>query len=89
MLIQLMCLYTVVLSRILYLRSPSSSSLYQPSTSSVRLAAKANKFAESYFGELWKDIESKPGNLSATLEKLYAWEKKLYKEVKVKCITSS
>lgn len=74
--------FRVVLSRILYLRSPSSSSLYQPSTSSVRLAAKANKFAESYFGELWKDTESKPGNLSATLEKLYAWEKKLYKEVK-------
>lgn len=74
--------FRVVLSRILYLRSPSSSSLYQPSTSSVRLAAKANGLAKSYFGEFWKDIESKPGNLSATLEKLYAWEKKLYKEVK-------
>ena len=27
--------------------------------------------------------DEKPRNLSSTLEELYAWEKKLYKEVKV------
>lgn len=71
------------------MKSPSSSSSYQPSMSSVRLSAKTNKLAKSYFGDLWKDIEAKPGSLSSTLEKLYVWEKKLYEEVKVKCHYSS
>jgi len=39
------------------------------------------KIAKSYNGQ---DVrEGLTGNLSATLEQLYAWEKKLYKEVKV------
>ncbi|KAL3504200.1 hypothetical protein ACH5RR_034041 [Cinchona calisaya] len=75
--------FRVILSRILYLKSPSLPSSYQPSMGSIKLAAKTTKLAKSYFGDLWKDIEAKPGNLSSTLEQLYAWEKKLYKEVKV------
>lgn len=39
--------------------------------------------AKTYGGEPGKDFNFKSGNLSSTLEKLYAWEKKLYKEVKV------
>lgn len=69
----------VVLSRVLYLMSPSLST-YPVSRRSVRLAAKTMKMAKSYFGDI--NIAGKPCNLSCTLEKLYAWEKKLYKEVK-------
>lgn len=39
--------------------------------------------AKAYYGDSWKDIYTKPNKLSSTLDKLYAWEKKLYKEVKV------
>lgn len=39
--------------------------------------------AKAYCLEPGEDFDSKNGNLSSTLEKLYAWEKKLYKEVKV------
>ena len=41
------------------------------------------KMAKAYYGDSWKDIYTKPNKLSSTLDKLYAWEKKLYKEVKV------
>ena len=41
------------------------------------------KLAKAYCGEPEKELISNPLNLSSTLEKLYAWEKKLYKEVKV------
>ncbi|KAK0576214.1 hypothetical protein LWI29_013785 [Acer saccharum] len=40
------------------------------------------KIAKEYCGETGKDFDKKSGNLSSTLEKLYEWEKKLYKEVK-------
>lgn len=72
----------MVLSRVMYLMSPSLST-YPVSRRSVRLAAKTMKMAKSYFGDINSDIAGKPCNLSCTLEKLYAWEKKLYKEVKV------
>lgn len=41
------------------------------------------KMAKAYYEESGKGFNMKPGNLSSTLDKLYAWEKKLYKEVKV------
>lgn len=39
--------------------------------------------AKAYCGEPGGDFDMKNGNLSSTLDKLYAWEKKLYKEVEV------
>ncbi|CAK9142926.1 unnamed protein product [Ilex paraguariensis] len=71
-----------IFSRILYFITPSLSSSHPPSRQSARLASKAMKLAKSYYEETGKDIFVKPINLSSTLEKLYAWEKKLYKEVK-------
>ncbi|KAM0971538.1 hypothetical protein ACFX13_019729 [Malus domestica] len=71
----------VVFSRILYLVAPSMLSSPPSSRPPVKLSSKTVKLAKAYQGEPGKDIK-KPGNLSSTLEKLYAWEKKLYKEVK-------
>lgn len=39
--------------------------------------------AKEYCQEMGGDFDMNSGNLSSTLDKLYAWEKKLYKEVKV------
>ncbi|PQP99625.1 uncharacterized protein Pyn_18153 [Prunus yedoensis var. nudiflora] len=72
----------VIFSRILYLVAPSMLSSQPPSGQSVRLTSKTMKMAKAYQGEPGKDFNKKSGNLSSTLEKLYAWEKKLYKEVK-------
>ncbi|XP_048425539.1 LOW QUALITY PROTEIN: nitrate regulatory gene2 protein-like [Pyrus x bretschneideri] len=72
----------VVFSRILYLVAPSLLSSPPSSMPPVRLNSKTVKMANAYQGEPGKDFNKKPGNLSSTLEKLYAWEKKLYKEVK-------
>ncbi|XP_051124098.1 nitrate regulatory gene2 protein-like isoform X2 [Andrographis paniculata] len=55
---------------------------YQPSFLKAKLASNTMKMARSYFDNVEKDVNSKAFNLSATLDKLYAWEKKLYKEVK-------
>ncbi|KDP32816.1 hypothetical protein JCGZ_12108 [Jatropha curcas] len=38
--------------------------------------------AKAYSGEPGNDLDIKSRNLSSTLDKLYEWEKKLYKEVK-------
>ncbi|CAI9087182.1 OLC1v1021189C1 [Oldenlandia corymbosa var. corymbosa] len=67
-----------LLSRLL---KSSSGESFQPSATSARLASKTHKLAKSYFGDDWENIES-PYKLSSTLEKLYVWEKKLYKAVK-------
>ncbi|XP_059631797.1 nitrate regulatory gene2 protein isoform X2 [Cornus florida] len=75
-------LLKVLLSRILNLISPSLSSSQPPSRRSVRLAFKTMKLAKSYYGDSGKNGSVKRSNLSSTLEKLYVWEKKLYKEVK-------
>ncbi|VVA13563.1 PREDICTED: BZIP mRNAion factor [Prunus dulcis] len=72
----------VIFSRILYLVAPSMLSSQPPSGQPVRLTSKTMKMAKAYQGEPGKDFNKKSGNLSSTLEKLYAWEKKLYKEVK-------
>ncbi|KAL1207644.1 Protein ROLLING AND ERECT LEAF 2 [Cardamine amara subsp. amara] len=71
----------VIFSRIMYRVAPSSaSSRFQPQPS-VRLTSRILKIAKSYNGQ---DVREglTTGNLSSTLEQLYAWEKKLYKEVK-------
>ncbi|XP_058089896.1 protein ROLLING AND ERECT LEAF 2-like [Magnolia sinica] len=49
---------------------------------SKRSAANSPKMAKARDGDFEKAAGMKSGNLSSTLEKLYAWEKKLYKEVK-------
>ncbi|GFP89816.1 hypothetical protein PHJA_001125400 [Phtheirospermum japonicum] len=72
----------VILSQILYPIYPSLSSRDPPSMQSAKLASKTMKLAKSYFDDVGKDENSQACNLSSTLDKLYAWEKKLYKEVK-------
>ncbi|KAL0351506.1 UNVERIFIED_CONTAM: protein ALTERED PHOSPHATE STARVATION RESPONSE 1 [Sesamum calycinum] len=47
-----------------------------------KLASSTMKLAKSYFEDVGNDVNTQACNLSATLDKLYAWEKKLYKEVK-------
>lgn len=75
-------LYAAILSRILYLIAPSMLSSDPPFRPSTRLSPKTVKLAKEY-GEYAKDPKFKTLNLSSTLEKLHAWEKKLHKEVKV------
>ncbi|KAG8378254.1 hypothetical protein BUALT_Bualt08G0118500 [Buddleja alternifolia] len=72
----------VIISRILYLISPSLSLRDPPSMQSVKLASKTVKLARSYFDDVGNDVNAKACNLSSTMDKLYAWEQKLYKEVK-------
>ena len=81
--LKLVCSSAVIISRILYLIAPSLSSSHPPSRS-VRLTSRTMKIARSYYEDSGKGIKLKPINLSSTLEKLYAWEKKLHKEIKVR-----
>ncbi|XP_022936696.1 nitrate regulatory gene2 protein-like [Cucurbita moschata] len=71
----------VILSRIQYLVAPSSASSRPPL---IWLDPKTVKMAKAYSGSSspGNELDLKSGSLSSTLEKLYAWEKKLYKEVK-------
>ena len=75
--------FAVILSRIAYMVAPSLSSSHPPARQSVRYTFRTMKLAKSYYEDLGKNTNMKPCNLSSTLEKLYVWEKKLYKEVKV------
>ncbi|KAL6962167.1 hypothetical protein U1Q18_037121 [Sarracenia purpurea var. burkii] len=75
-------LLKVILSRILCMEAPSFSSPSPPSKQSVRLAFSTMKLAKLSYGASWNNTNLKTSNLSSTLEMLYAWEKKLYKEVK-------
>ncbi|XP_073043701.1 uncharacterized protein [Primulina eburnea] len=52
------------------------------SAQSVKLASRSIKLAKSYFEDVGEDENVNACNLSSTLDKLYAWERKLYKEVK-------
>ncbi|PIN00302.1 hypothetical protein CDL12_27198 [Handroanthus impetiginosus] len=52
------------------------------SKQSVKLASRSMKTAKSYFDDVGKDMNANVCSLLSTLDKLYAWEKKLYKEVK-------
>lgn len=73
--------FSVILSRIMYLVAPSTRSSHSQPRQPIRLTSRTRKMAKAYNGQ---DLnEGFNGNLSSTLEKLYAWEKKLYKEVKV------
>lgn len=73
--------FAVILSRIMYLVAPSTQSSHSQPGQSIRLTSRTRKMAKAYNGQ---DVNGGfNGNLSSTLEKLYAWEKKLYKEVKV------
>ncbi|EOA33619.1 hypothetical protein CARUB_v10019768mg [Capsella rubella] len=72
--------FKVILSRIMYLVAPSTQSSHSHPRLSIRLTSRTRKMAKAYNGQ---DVNGGfNGNLSSTLEKLYAWEKKLYKEVK-------
>lgn len=73
-------LLKVIFSRIMYLMAPSMLSSHSPSKKSARVSSRRMKMARAYVGDDAKDLNS--GNISSTLDKLYAWEKKLYKEVK-------
>ncbi|KAL5192778.1 Nitrate regulatory gene2 protein [Glycine soja] len=69
----------VIFSRILQMVAPSRL----PSDPlSIQFSSREIKLAQAYCGEPGKEFKTNPENLSSTLEKLYAWEKKLYKEVK-------
>ncbi|XVE60310.1 hypothetical protein DITRI_Ditri05aG0118400 [Diplodiscus trichospermus] len=72
--------FRVIFSRILYLIAPNMLSSHPPPRSSVRITSRTMKMAKEYCQVSEQD--EKPRNLSSTLEELYAWEKKLYKEVK-------
>lgn len=79
----LFCLHAAIFARILYLIAPSKLSSYPSSRPSIPLSSKTMKMAKEYYAGSVKDFSIKSGNISSTLEKLYAWEKKLYQEVKV------
>ncbi|KAM0032563.1 hypothetical protein Hdeb2414_s0016g00476421 [Helianthus debilis subsp. tardiflorus] len=69
----------VILSKILYPLAPSLASS-DHLVQSVTQNSRVTKLAGSYNVDPVQDV--RPVNLSSTLEKLYVWEKKLYKEVK-------
>lgn len=70
----------MILSKIFYPLAPSLASTDHP-VQSVTPYSQVTKLAGSYNVDAVQDVG--PVNLSSTLEKLYVWEKKLYKEVKV------
>ena len=82
-LLKLIHTFTVMMSRILYLIHPSTTLWDSPSKESAKLASSTMKMAKSYFEDVGNDVNSMACNLSSTMDKLYAWEKKLCKEVKV------
>ncbi|KAL8134338.1 hypothetical protein AgCh_009387 [Apium graveolens] len=73
----------VALSRIMYRKAPLSASSVASSRPSARVDSKTIKLARSYYENSGKDTNVEYGNISSILEELYAWEKRLYKEVKV------
>lgn len=74
--------FRVIYSRILEMLAPSKPPSHPPSGPPIQFSSRTMKLAKAYCGEPEKELISNPINLSSTLEKLYAWEKKLYKEVK-------
>ncbi|KAI7739417.1 hypothetical protein M8C21_010760 [Ambrosia artemisiifolia] len=71
----------VILSKILDPLPPLVASSHHP-IQSVRSYSQVTKLAGSYKYNEDAVLDVRPINLSSTLEKLYVWEKKLYKEVK-------
>lgn len=74
--------FKVLFSRILYYLVPSMSSSRHASRRSPQSAFNTMGTAKAYNDDLSKGFNMKRNSLSSTLEKLYVWEKKLYKEVK-------
>ncbi|CAM8998712.1 unnamed protein product [Rhodiola kirilowii] len=72
-------LLKAMLNRILHLRASSKNS---SSAQYIQMATRTMKMAKALYGDLESELNRKPGNLSFVLDELYAWEKKLYKEVK-------
>ncbi|KAJ6709359.1 FAMILY PROTEIN putative (DUF630 AND DUF632)-RELATED [Salix koriyanagi] len=70
-------LLKVILSRVLYLVSS-----HPPARPSARISSRTMKIAKAYSEESGNEFDMRRKNLSSTLQELYAWEKKLYKEVK-------
>ncbi|KAM7261917.1 hypothetical protein ACFE04_020994 [Oxalis oulophora] len=70
------------LVKILYLIAPDLYPSQDSLEPSIQLSPRTIKLAKAYTTEPEKDFNMMSGNLSLTLEKLYAWEKKLYKEVR-------
>lgn len=64
-------------------KAPLSASSVASSRPSARVDSKTIKLARAYYENSGKDTNVEYGNVSSILEELYAWEKKLYKEVKV------
>ncbi|CAN1268820.1 Protein ALTERED PHOSPHATE STARVATION RESPONSE 1 [Linum perenne] len=64
----------VLLLRILSMKAQAKSS--------VHISSRVMKIAKMYSEQTVNEFDIHPVNLSSTLAKLYAWEKKLYKEVK-------
>ncbi|KAG6408332.1 hypothetical protein SASPL_131337 [Salvia splendens] len=69
-----------ILSRILYLTVPWLTFMDSSSISSLTFASRSVKMAKLYFENVGKEFGAKFGSLSSTLDKIYAWEKKLYKK---------
>lgn len=72
----------VIYSRILEMLAPSKPPSHPPSGPLIQFSSRTMKLAKACCGEPEKELVSNPINRSSTLEKLYSWEKKLYKEVK-------
>ncbi|GAB4862086.1 hypothetical protein Ancab_037339 [Ancistrocladus abbreviatus] len=72
--------FRVVFARFFYSVAPSMSCSYHPSTSSAPSSSNKEKIVEAFSGDSGNGTNT--SSLSSTLEKLYVWEKKLYKEVK-------
>ncbi|CAN1268817.1 Protein ALTERED PHOSPHATE STARVATION RESPONSE 1 [Linum perenne] len=68
------CFIAVLLLRILSMKAQAKSS--------VHISSRVMKIAKMYSEQTVNEFDIHPVNLSSTLAKLYAWEKKLYKEVK-------
>lgn len=64
-------------------KETSLASPHARSRTSVNVDLRTVKLAKSYNESSGIDTTVEYGNISSILEELYAWEKKLYKEVKV------
>lgn len=78
-----LCFYIVALSRIMHRNDTALASPRARSRTSVKVDLRIVKLAKSYYENSGIDATVDYGNISSILEELYAWEKKLYKEVKV------
>lgn len=70
--------FRVIFSRVLHLMAPNVSSSHPLPGSTVSLSSRTMEMAKDCCEQ---DRGTRQENMSSTLEKIYAWEKKLYKEV--------